>query len=44
MRMFAVTYQTAIAHTAKLIQSQNGTWDGIDAESVARMRVQNQGN
>ncbi|MES1994585.1 MAG: isocitrate lyase, partial [Pseudomonadota bacterium] len=36
-----MTYQTAIAHTAKLIQSQNGTWDGIDAESVARMRVQN---
>ena len=36
-----MTYQTDIAQTASLIQSYNGTWDGIDAESVARMRVQN---
>jgi isocitrate lyase len=25
----------------KLIESKNGTWDGINAESVARMRLQN---
>ena len=36
-----MTYQTDIAQTADLIQSYSGTWDGIDAESVARMRVQN---
>ncbi|WP_353204075.1 isocitrate lyase [Sphingomonas sp.] len=36
-----MTYQTDITQTASLIQSYNGTWDGIDAESVARMRVQN---
>uniref|UniRef100_UPI0035CB937F isocitrate lyase n=1 Tax=uncultured Sphingomonas sp. TaxID=158754 RepID=UPI0035CB937F len=36
-----MTYQTDIAQTASLIQRYNGTWDGIDAESVARMRVQN---
>ncbi|MCR5877894.1 isocitrate lyase [Phenylobacterium sp. J367] len=26
---------------SQLIQSKNGTWDGIDAEGVARMRLQN---
>jgi isocitrate lyase len=36
-----MTYQTDITKTASLIQSYNGTWDGIDAESVARMRAQN---
>ena len=36
-----MTYQTDIAQTASLIQSYNGTWDGISAESVARMRAQN---
>jgi isocitrate lyase len=36
-----MTYQTDISQTASLIQRYNGTWDGIDAESVARMRVQN---
>jgi isocitrate lyase len=36
-----MTYQTDIAQTKSLIQRYNGTWDGIDAESVARMRVQN---
>ncbi|MDE0880226.1 MAG: isocitrate lyase, partial [Sphingomonas bacterium] len=36
-----MTYQQHIAHTNQLIASHNGTWDGIDAESVARMRVQN---
>jgi hypothetical protein len=27
--------------TNQLIRSYNGTWDGIDAEAVARMRLQN---
>jgi isocitrate lyase len=34
-------YQSDIASTQKLISSYNGTWDGISAESVARMRKQN---
>jgi isocitrate lyase len=36
-----VTYQDHIAATRQLIQGKKGTWDGIDAESVARMRLQN---
>ncbi len=36
-----MTYQTHITDTTKLIRRQNGTWDGIDAEAVARMRLQN---
>ena len=36
-----MTYQTHITDTTKLIGRQNGTWDGIDAEAVARMRLQN---
>ena len=36
-----MTYQTDITQTASLIDSYKGTWDGIDAENVARMRVQN---
>ena len=36
-----MTYSTDIAQTGNLIRSYNGTWDGIDAESVARMRAQN---
>ena len=36
-----MTYQDNIAQTSRLIQSYNGSWDGIDAESVARMRLQN---
>src|SRR6187402_504532 len=39
-----MTYQTDIAQTASLIQRYNGTWDGIDAEAVARMRLQNRFN
>ncbi len=39
-----VTYQDNIASTAQLISSYNGTWDGIDAEAVARMRLQNRFN
>ncbi|RYD18495.1 MAG: isocitrate lyase, partial [Lysobacteraceae bacterium] len=36
-----MTYQSSIAQTNALIRSHNGTWDGISAESVARMRLQN---
>jgi len=36
-----VTYQDHIATTRQLIQGKHGAWDGIDAESVARMRLQN---
>ncbi|MES1973563.1 MAG: isocitrate lyase [Pseudomonadota bacterium] len=36
-----MTYQNHIAQMSQLITSKNGTWDGIDAESVARMRLQN---
>ena len=35
------TYQDHTATVAQLIESKNGTWDGINAESVARMRLQN---
>ena len=36
-----MTYQDHIATTRQLIQGKHGAWDGIDAESVARMRLQN---
>ena len=36
-----MTYQDKIAHNAQLISGFNGTWDGISAESVARMQLQN---
>jgi isocitrate lyase len=36
-----MTYQTYIRETSKLIESHNGTWDGISAEAVARMKLQN---
>ena len=36
-----MSYQDHITATNKLIRSYNGTWDGISAESVARMRLQN---
>jgi len=36
-----VTYQESIAQTGQLIASHKGTWDGISAEAVARMRLQN---
>ena len=36
-----MTYQTHIAQMTTLIADQNGTWDAISAESVARMRLQN---
>ena len=36
-----MSYQENIAKTGQLIKSFNGTWDGINAESVARMQLQN---
>jgi len=35
------SYQEHTAKVAALIESKKGTWDGISAESVARMRLQN---
>jgi isocitrate lyase len=34
-------YQSHIAEMKHLIARQNGTWSGIDPESIARMRLQN---
>ena len=34
-------YQDHILQVSKLIESKTGTWDGISAEAVARMRLQN---
>ena len=34
-------YQNEIENVRGLIKSYQGTWDGIDAEAVARMRAQN---
>ena len=39
-----MTYQTHIDTTNALIASYDGTWDGISAEAVARMRLQNRFN
>ena len=36
-----MTYQDHILKTRKLIESKKGNWDGISAEAVARMRLQN---
>ena len=36
-----MTYQSHIDSTQTLISRYKGTWDGISAESVARMRLQN---
>ncbi|MDB5678973.1 isocitrate lyase [Sphingomonas bacterium] len=36
-----MTYHDNIAQTDQLIAGYNGTWDGISAEAVARMRAQN---
>jgi len=36
-----MSFQDHITRTQQLIGSKNGTWDGIAAESVARMRLQN---
>ena len=34
-------YQSHIAEVKQLIEGKHGTWDGINPESVARMRLQN---
>ncbi len=39
-----MTYSDEIAEAERLIRSKNGTWDGIGAEAVARMRLQNRFN
>ncbi len=36
-----MSYQSDINEISQLIKSHDGTWDGISAESVARMRAQN---
>ena len=36
-----MTYSSRINEAQTLIDSQNGTWDAISAEAVARMQVQN---
>ena len=41
IRGAASSYQDHTANVASLIESKKGTWDGINAESVARMRLQN---
>ena len=35
------SYRDHATHVADLVQSKKGTWDGISAEAVARMRLQN---
>ncbi len=37
----SVSLDAQSARGAQLLRSKNGTWDGIDAESIARMRLQN---
>jgi len=37
----ASAYQAHTAHVSELIARKAGTWDGISAEAVARMRLQN---
>src|SRR4029453_2371963 len=41
MRKRHMAYQDHIIEMSQLIKSKNGTWDGISAEGVARMRLQN---
>src|SRR5271169_3849687 len=36
-----MAYQDHIIEMSQLINSKGGTWDGINAEGVARMRLQN---
>ena len=38
---FSSDYQDHTAKVAKLVESKKGTWDAINPESVARMRLQN---
>src|SRR6202008_1500266 len=36
-----MSYQDHIIEMGQLIRSKSGTWDGVGAEAVARMRLQN---
>ncbi len=36
-----MAYQDHIIEMSQLIKGKNGTWNGINAEVVARMRLQN---
>ncbi len=36
-----MSYQNEVTGLGQLIQSKSGTWDGISADAVARMRLQN---
>ena len=36
-----MSYQDHIIEMSQLVKSKNGSWDGIDPEAVARMRLQN---
>ena len=36
-----MSYQSNLAEVADLVRDQGGAWDGISAEAVARMRLQN---
>ena len=36
-----MSYQDHIIAMGQLVNSKNGTWDGINPEAVARMRLQN---
>jgi len=36
-----MSYQDHIIAMGQLVDSKNGTWTGINAEAVARMRLQN---
>ncbi len=41
LRGAATSFQDQADKVARLIEGKNGTWDSINAESVARMRLQN---
>src|SRR5579871_719794 len=40
-RSLSMSYSEHTARVSQLIKAKGGAWDGIDAESVARMRLQN---
>ena len=41
LKELSMSYQDHIISTGQLITSKGGTWDGISAEAVSRMRLQN---
>ena len=36
-----MSYEDHVIEMSALIEGKNGAWDGIDANAVARMRLQN---